>query len=709
MMRDVSRKRRINFIIRVGFVLAWFFLIIFFNRAGGVRIDHVAEAQSTVPFYIHAPWPAPLEWHAGGDGSYYNEPPYHVDTDKYALDFNGPSDSDDGSIVLAITDGIVLKAGDYGDGYGYQVVLGHAYCYDTRYAHLKKVLVSEGQWVPQGEPLGLVGSTGRADGSHLHFAMYYSETCESANRVSAKPEPLEGQVPIEDGMHITSRNYGVGYEAIADSHDFTGLVKHESFISTYRMLGGRFWTFGPTSTPVQVWPGTEFRYQEFLPQDLSGLPWSGLGSAMMENEGTAYFVIGPIWEMYKRAGGPNSLWGPPITHSYEWRQEDVPGYRSDFVNGSIIWLDNGQPKFLHEENASWQAEFFDRPNTFDGTSKRRFDQYLDFEWKAGESPGPVITFNGFSAKWETDVGGLISAYRLLATVQGHLKVLVDDKPVLSCNSPDEIWEGQSIELGIGPEHVEVRFWQGDGKAAIVKVTVSGLIVPPAFASEGKITSSLAVNPQIEYASFDPPPFPIPARASSTVISSDSFRVLQPGQTDEITFDVQNTGRVAWTPQGDYTLINTNGVSLGASPIQTLTAEVPPGRIARWVIPITAPSQAGVNWTEWQMAYNEEPFGAMMAGLIVVAPEGEIDFDLLALLEKWVNELEEQISAELKEFWGDLERRFTEWLQRELERQWREFWESLCGASAMVPAVLSLSAWSISRRRRGRTKHHDDRS
>ena len=151
---------------------------------------------------------------------------------------------------------------------------------------------------------------------------------------------------------------------------------------------------------------------------------------------------------------------------------------------------------------------------------------------------------------------------------------------------------------------------------------------------------------------------------STVISSDSFKVLQPGQTDEIIFDVQNTGRVTWTPQGDYTLINTNGVSLGASPIQTLITEVPPGRIARWVIPITAPSQAGVNWTEWQMAYNEESFGAMMAGLIIVAPEGEIDFDLLALLEEWVNELEEQISAELNEFWEDL----TRLLQRSLDRQ-----------------------------------------
>ena len=185
----------------------------------------------------------------------------------------------------------------------------------------------------------------------------------------------------------------------------------------------------------------------------------------------------------------------------------------------------------------------------------------------------------------------------------------------------------------------------------------------------------------------------PTPNDSTVINSDSFRVLQPGQTDAITFDVQNTGSGPWAPYGDYTLINTNGVNLGASPMQALTTEVPPGRIARWVIPITAPSQAGVNWTEWQMAYNGEPFGAMMAGLIIVAPEGEIDFDLLALLEEWVNELKEQISAELKEFWEDLERRFTEWLQRELERLWREFWESLCGASAMAPAALLFGAWS----------------
>jgi len=194
---------------------------------------------------------------------------------------------------------------------------------------------------------------------------------------------------------------------------------------------------------------------------------------------------------------------------------------------------------------------------------------------------------------------------------------------------------------------------------------------------------------------------------SVVINSSDFAILHPGQSVEITFDVQNTGNVAWVPQQGYALINTNGESLGASAIQALASEVPPGRVARWVIPITAPSQSGLHRTEWQMAHNEEPFGSVLSCLVIVVPEGEIGIDPGALLEEWFNELMRQISTKLNELWESLLQQLEEWLQRELDRLWREFWESLlrqcCGASAIAPAALLLGAWGINRKRRERTK------
>jgi murein DD-endopeptidase MepM/ murein hydrolase activator NlpD len=54
-------------------------------------------------------------------------------------------------------------------GYGNTVVVQHPGGFETRYAHLGKVLVSAGDSLQTGQVLGTVGSTGRSTGPHLHF------------------------------------------------------------------------------------------------------------------------------------------------------------------------------------------------------------------------------------------------------------------------------------------------------------------------------------------------------------------------------------------------------------------------------------------------------------------------------------------------------------------------------------------------------------
>lgn len=54
-------------------------------------------------------------------------------------------------------------------GYGYIIIVDHANKMQTSYAHCSKLLVKVGQAVNAGQKIGLVGRTGVATGSHLHF------------------------------------------------------------------------------------------------------------------------------------------------------------------------------------------------------------------------------------------------------------------------------------------------------------------------------------------------------------------------------------------------------------------------------------------------------------------------------------------------------------------------------------------------------------
>ncbi|MFO1067454.1 MAG: peptidoglycan DD-metalloendopeptidase family protein [Geminicoccaceae bacterium] len=70
--------------------------------------------------------------------------------------------------VRATQVGTVVHAGRDGD-YGVVVEIDHGMGISTRFAHLKGVLVREGQRVAVGQPIGIIGSTGRSTGRHLHY------------------------------------------------------------------------------------------------------------------------------------------------------------------------------------------------------------------------------------------------------------------------------------------------------------------------------------------------------------------------------------------------------------------------------------------------------------------------------------------------------------------------------------------------------------
>jgi murein DD-endopeptidase MepM/ murein hydrolase activator NlpD len=54
---------------------------------------------------------------------------------------------------------------------GNLVVIDHGGAIQSMYFHLEKALVVGGEKVKRGQVIGLVGSTGRSTGPHLHFGM----------------------------------------------------------------------------------------------------------------------------------------------------------------------------------------------------------------------------------------------------------------------------------------------------------------------------------------------------------------------------------------------------------------------------------------------------------------------------------------------------------------------------------------------------------
>lgn len=74
--------------------------------------------------------------------------------------------------VTAAGPGKVVFAGNK-SGYGRVVDVDHGYGFKSRYAHLRRIDVKRGDEVAIGDRLGIMGSSGRSTGRHLHFEVMF--------------------------------------------------------------------------------------------------------------------------------------------------------------------------------------------------------------------------------------------------------------------------------------------------------------------------------------------------------------------------------------------------------------------------------------------------------------------------------------------------------------------------------------------------------
>jgi murein DD-endopeptidase MepM/ murein hydrolase activator NlpD len=93
------------------------------------------------------------------------DPIYKTQKKHTGMDFSSPI----GTEVFATGKGKVICVETDSWGYGKHIIIDHGYGYQTLYGHLSEYTVKVGQKVERGDLIGLVGSTGKSTGPHLHY------------------------------------------------------------------------------------------------------------------------------------------------------------------------------------------------------------------------------------------------------------------------------------------------------------------------------------------------------------------------------------------------------------------------------------------------------------------------------------------------------------------------------------------------------------
>ena len=131
------------------------------------KLIQMAQDKSKMLASIPAIQPIPnktLKRIASGFG-YRVDPIYKTRKMHKGLDFSAPK----GTKIYATGDGVIQMVKRDRWGYGTHIIIDHGYGYTTLYGHMSKASVKKGENVKRGQVIGLVVSTGKSTGPHLHY------------------------------------------------------------------------------------------------------------------------------------------------------------------------------------------------------------------------------------------------------------------------------------------------------------------------------------------------------------------------------------------------------------------------------------------------------------------------------------------------------------------------------------------------------------
>ncbi len=138
-----------------------------------IEIDYVPVRRSGFAEASWLDWPLPQRYIS----SYFGWRPNAIETNWMKrleqMEFHSGIDipAGKGEPVHASADGIVWDSTIY-DASGESIYIQHDNGWFTCYFHLSSRMVEKGDRVKKGDVIGLVGSTGRSTGDHLHFGLF---------------------------------------------------------------------------------------------------------------------------------------------------------------------------------------------------------------------------------------------------------------------------------------------------------------------------------------------------------------------------------------------------------------------------------------------------------------------------------------------------------------------------------------------------------
>lgn len=101
----------------------------------------------------------------------YNKRRFHPVQKRFKSHLGTDYAAPKGTPILAVGDGVVIQS-EFKQYNGNYVKIRHNSTYTTQYLHMSKRLVKAGEYVMQGQTIGLVGSTGLATGPHVCFRFW---------------------------------------------------------------------------------------------------------------------------------------------------------------------------------------------------------------------------------------------------------------------------------------------------------------------------------------------------------------------------------------------------------------------------------------------------------------------------------------------------------------------------------------------------------